>query len=166
MIFVTVGTHEQAFNRLLEEIDDLKKENKLVEPVFIQSGYSTLKPKYCEYKAFLSYDEMNSYVEKADIIITHGGPSSFIMALQHKKIPIVVPRRKEFNEHINDHQLEFCQYIYEHKKNIILVTDLNDLLFAINSLKDKSLKKEFNFLSNTDNFNKRLQKTIDNMFEG
>ena len=30
MIFVTVGTHEQNFNRLIEKIDVLKKEDKII----------------------------------------------------------------------------------------------------------------------------------------
>ena len=38
----------------------------------------------------LPYDQMLENVEKADIVITHGGPSSFIMPLQIGKIPIVV----------------------------------------------------------------------------
>ena len=31
MIFVTVGTHEQPFNRLIEEIDRLKQEGVITE---------------------------------------------------------------------------------------------------------------------------------------
>ena len=33
MIFVTVGTHEQPFNRLVEYVDQLKKE-KIIEVVY------------------------------------------------------------------------------------------------------------------------------------
>ena len=47
MIFVTVGTHEQPFNRLIEGVDILKKDNIIQEPVVIQTGYSTYEPKYC-----------------------------------------------------------------------------------------------------------------------
>lgn len=39
MIFVTVGTHEQQFDRLLKKIDDLKGNGKILEDVFIQSGF-------------------------------------------------------------------------------------------------------------------------------
>ena len=31
MIFVTVGTHEQPFNRLIKKIDDLVREEKITE---------------------------------------------------------------------------------------------------------------------------------------
>ena len=30
MIFVTVGTHEQPFNRLIQKVDELKKDDLLI----------------------------------------------------------------------------------------------------------------------------------------
>ncbi|HEM4221640.1 TPA: multidrug MFS transporter, partial [Streptococcus suis] len=38
MIFVTVGTHEQQFNRLIKEIDLLKKNGSITDEIFIQTG--------------------------------------------------------------------------------------------------------------------------------
>lgn len=35
MIFVTVGTHEQPFNRLIKKIDELKKDGIINEDVII-----------------------------------------------------------------------------------------------------------------------------------
>ena len=45
MIFVTVGTHEQQFNRLIKEVDRLVEEGIIKEEVFIQIGYSDYDPK-------------------------------------------------------------------------------------------------------------------------
>ncbi len=47
MIFVTVGTHEQAFNRLVKFIDNLKKDGIIEEEVVIQTGFSTYEPQKC-----------------------------------------------------------------------------------------------------------------------
>ena len=58
MIFVTVGTHEQQFNRLIKKIDELKEQGTIREPVFIQSGYSTYEPTHCQWKKLLPYKEM------------------------------------------------------------------------------------------------------------
>ena len=58
MIFVTVGTHEQQFNRLVKKIDELKRENVIQEEVFIQIGFSDYEPKYCEWKKLIPYEEM------------------------------------------------------------------------------------------------------------
>ena len=39
MIFVTVGTHEQPFNRLVKKIDDLVADGIIKEKVIIQTGF-------------------------------------------------------------------------------------------------------------------------------
>ena len=38
MIFVTVGTHEEQFNRLVEYMDKLRGANIIDEDVIIQTG--------------------------------------------------------------------------------------------------------------------------------
>ena len=58
MIFVTVGTHEQPFDRLIKKIDCLVKDAIIKEEVFIQIGYSNYLPKYCKYEKMLPFDEM------------------------------------------------------------------------------------------------------------
>ena len=127
MIFVTVGTHEQQFNRLIECVDNLKKDGVIQEDVIIQTGYSTYIPNYCICKKFLSYQEMIKMVQDARIVITHGGPASFIMPLQIGKIPIVVPRRHEFNEHVNNHQINFMRNMNNRMRMLVLVEDINTL---------------------------------------
>ena len=48
--FVTVGTHEQQFNRLIKEVDRLKGEGFIQDDVFIQTGYSNYVPKFCKWE--------------------------------------------------------------------------------------------------------------------
>lgn len=127
MIFVTVGTHEQQFNRLVEYIDNMKRDGLIDEEVVIQTGYSTYEPKYCTWQKLYPYKSMLDFVDKARIVITHGGPSSFIMPLQVGKTPIVVPRRKEFDEHVNDHQVDFALAVAERMGTIITVANIEDL---------------------------------------
>ena len=131
MIFVTVGTHEQQFNRLVECMDQLKLQGILEEEVVIQTGFSTYEPKACTWSKLLPFQEMVSNVARARIVITHGGPSSFIMPLQIGKIPIVVPRQKQFEEHVNDHQLDFCRAVSQRQGNILLAEDMESLRDAI-----------------------------------
>ena len=127
MIFVTVGTHEQQFNRLVQCVDELKRDNIIQEEVIIQTGFSTYEPKYCKWSKLFSYSDMEKNVAAARIVITHGGPSSFIMPLQIGKTPIVVPRKKSFDEHVNDHQVDFCKAVDERMGTIILVDDIEEL---------------------------------------
>ena len=81
MIFVTVGTHEQPFNRLVKKIDELKGNGTIQDDVFIQTGFSTYEPKNCQWSKLIPYNQMIKNVEDARIVITHGGPASFIMPL-------------------------------------------------------------------------------------
>ena len=127
MIFVTVGTHEQPFNRLIEEIDNLKKEGLLLDEVFIQTGFSTYEPKYCKWESMLSYAEMEEYLTISDIIVTHGGPATFMGVLSKGKVPIVVPRLERFGEHVNDHQLEFVKRIINKGYELFIVEDIKQL---------------------------------------
>lgn len=60
MIFVTVGTHEQQFNRLITCVDEMKENGLIKEEVMIQTGFSTYIPKACQWVKMLSYDEMQS----------------------------------------------------------------------------------------------------------
>lgn len=48
MIFVTVGTHEQPFNRLIQKVDELKRDGVIKDDVIIQTGFSTylIKPDF------------------------------------------------------------------------------------------------------------------------
>lgn len=130
MIFVTVGTHEQQFNRLVEYMDNYATTTE--EEIVIQTGFSTYIPKNCKWQKLFSYTEMSEYIKKARIAITHGGPSSFISALQIGKIPIVVPRQKRYGEHVNDHQVHFCEQVAERMGTIYVVEDISVLDKVIN----------------------------------
>lgn len=127
MIFVTVGTHEQPFNRLIQKVDELKRDGIIQEEVIIQTGFSTYEPKYCQWKKLIPYQEMIKNVENARIVITHGGPASFIMPLQIGKTPIVVPRQHQFDEHVNDHQVEFARNVSQRMGTIIPVEHIETL---------------------------------------
>ena len=74
MIFVTVGTHEQPFNRLIQKIDELKKDGTIQDDVIIQTGFSTYEPKYCQWSKLIPYQQMVKNVADARIVITHGHP--------------------------------------------------------------------------------------------
>lgn len=67
MIFVTVGTHEQPFNRLIQKVDELKKDGVITEDVIIQTGFSTYEPKYCQWSKLIPYQQMIKNVADARI---------------------------------------------------------------------------------------------------
>ena len=163
MIFVTAGTHEQQFNRLAAYIDNLKCDGKLSEDVFIQTGFCTYEPKCCEWSKLIPYARIEKFVEDARIIITHGGPSSFIMPLQIGKNPIVVPRQIKYKEHVNDHQVDFVKRAAEHM-GIIPVFDIDDLGNIIENYDRIVLSMNNKMVSNNKSFNKELERIVQDLF--
>ena len=163
MIFVTVGTHEQQFNRLVQKIDDLKRDGIISEEVFMQTGYCTYEPKHCEWSKIIPYSEMIQKVRDARIVITHGGPATFIMPLQEGKIPVVVPRQFQFDEHVNDHQVDFAKFIEQRQGNIIVVTDIEELEKTITNY-DELIHSSLNTVSsNNVKFNENIKAIIDSL---
>lgn len=130
MIFVTVGTHEQPFNRLVESMDKWAGTHH-DEEVFIQTGYTTYEPKHCRFAKFLTREEMIENMKEARIVVTHGGPCCYTDVLRSGKVPIVVPRRKKLGEQIDDHQLEIGRQFARQYKNILLIEDVDKIGDAI-----------------------------------
>ncbi len=165
MIFVTVGTHEQGFERLVKEIDDLKDNGTIKEDVIIQKGYTKYEPKNCISYKLIGYEDMQKNMNEARIIITHGGPASFIAPLTIGKVPIVVPRQKDFNEHVNNHQLEFVKQVVDRDNSLIPCYDINELknLIINYDLIVESMKE--NYKSNNKVFCEKLDKEIKSLFK-
>ena len=164
MIFVTVGTHEQPFDRLISRIDELKGSGVISEDVIIQTGYSTYEPKHCAWSKLLPYSEMVKNVAEARIVITHGGPSSFIMPLQVGKIPIVVPRQEKYSEHVNDHQLLFALEVEKRQKNIIVVRDMEQLDSLITDYDAAVSHLNTGLSSNNERFNSQFSSLVQDLF--
>lgn len=106
-IFITLGSQKFQFNRLLIAVDKLC-EKKIIsgEDVFTQTGYSDYIPQNYRYSNFLDREKFSVEMEKADIVITHGGTGAIIGAIKSGKKVIAVPRRAKYGEHVDDHQLQ------------------------------------------------------------
>lgn len=164
MIFVTVGTHEQPFDRLVECMDRLVEDGMITEEVIIQSGYSTYKVKHCKWQKLFPYKEMEKNFAEARIVITHGGPSSFIMPLQIGKTPIVVPRKIDYNEHVNNHQVDFCKAVAERMGTIIIVEDTEKLVETIRNYDEIVKGMGTGLSSNNAKFCDEFEKIVNGMF--
>lgn len=164
MIFVTVGTHEQPFNRLVKAVDELKRDGVITEDVIIQTGFSTYEPEYCQWDKLIPYKQMIKNVEKARIVITHGGPSSFIMPLQIGKTPIVVPRQHQFYEHVNNHQVEFTRNVAARMGTIIPVENINSLGDIIKNYNQIVADMGHGMSSNNEKFCQKLEQLVKELY--
>jgi len=133
MIFVTLGTHKQQFNRLLMEVDKLVERGK-IKNVIAQIGYSTYIPKNYKWFKFLDFEKMLKVQKKAELIVTHAGVGSIMTALDIRKPIIVVPRVPKYNEHVDDHQT-FTAKELENQGRVIAVYDIKNLGKAIERAK-------------------------------
>lgn len=164
MVFVTVGTHEQPFNRLVEYMDQWAADHD--EEVVMQTGFSTYEPTHCKWQKLFPYSDMREYIDKARIVITHGGPSSFIMPLQTGKIPIVVPRKEAFGEHVNDHQVDFCRKVKERQGNIIVIEEIETLSDIMDRYESITANMTNLLNSNNQAFCEKFGKLVADLFKG
>jgi len=102
MIFVTVGTNEAPFDRLLHAVAGLPRDSELV----VQRGSSTVELENARVYDFMPFDDIVAHVGAARAVITHAGVGSVLVTLNAGKRPIVVARRREFGEAVDDHQLQ------------------------------------------------------------
>lgn len=97
-------------------------------------------------------------------ILTSGGPASFIMPLQIGKTPIVVPRQHQYNEHVNDHQVEFARNVAQRMGTIIPVEDINTLGDIITNYDQIVAGMGHGMSSNNAKFNEELEKLVDELY--
>lgn len=160
MIFVTVGTQDKEFRRLLEEVERLIKCGKINETVVAQIGntkFSTdLDSSKMHLIEFTTPREVDSLIENASFIITHGGVATIIEGLNRGKKIIAVPRLRKYKEHVNDHQLQIIEN-FGNKAFIIGLHGVEELESALERV-DEFVPERY--VSNNERFVARLEEAI------
>ena len=157
MILVILGTQDKEFPRLLEAVDKCIEEGTIKDKVVVQAGQTHYESANMEILDLLPAPEFEELVDKADLIITHGGAGSILMSIKKGKKIIAAPRLAKYGEHHNDHQK---QIISEFAKGgyVLELDDFNKL----GELIKKSQKfKQKRFESNTKNMIKLLENYIE-----
>jgi UDP-N-acetylglucosamine transferase subunit ALG13 len=108
--------------------------------VTAQIGHSNYKANHYDCFKFCTTDEYDDYIENSSLIICHAGVGTIVKALKSGKRVITVPRLSEFNEHVDDHQLEIVRY-FEESGHVIGCENLDDLLPSIYKAKEFVPKK-------------------------
>lgn len=106
MIFVSLGTQDKSFVRLLMKIDEMIEAKMIQDEVVVQAGSTKYESKNMKVLNFIPMNEFNTYIEKCDFMITHAGVGTIINGINHGKKVIAVARREKYGEHENDHQVE------------------------------------------------------------
>jgi UDP-N-acetylglucosamine transferase subunit ALG13 len=125
-IVATVGTCEYPFDRLVSAIDEVGS----THDVLVQTGVSRVRPRFANGVPFMPFGALSSHMEHARVVVTHAGIGSILLAHAHGKRPIVVPRRHDLGEQVDDHQIGFARAMAD-EGQIVLVEDPADLRDAI-----------------------------------
>lgn len=153
MILVTLGTQFEPFDRLLKELD----KQDLNEEIIVQAGHTKFESSKMKILDFIPYEEMNDLVDKARIIITHGGTGSIVEPLKKGKVIIGCARLEKYGEHVDDHQTELVS-IFSEEGYILELKDGESLNKVLKQAETFVPKK---YESNTDCFIAKLSERID-----
>ena len=127
MIFVTVGSTQMGFPRLIDALAALPGSQ-----LSVQYGATPPPAHAAEAVAFLSSEQVVERIEAADVVVCHAGVGSILRAVRAGHTPVVVPRSGRLSETVDDHQMELARALADEGK-VIAVFDESTLAAAVAS---------------------------------
>jgi len=158
MILVLLGTQNNSFFRLLDEIENCINSGLINEEVIVQAGHTSYHSDKIKILDFISESEINELIKKANYIITHGGVGSIISGIKSNKKVIAVSRLSKYNEHVNDHQIQIVNKF----NNDGYIIGLNDVSLLKNGIEKISTFIPKKYTSSTQNILNIVSNYIDN----
>lgn len=152
MIFVTLGTQDKPFKRLLDYLEN----SDIKDEIIVQNGFTEYESNKLKLFKYLDKDDFDNYLKKADLIICHAGVGTIVNCLKNDKKVLAVPRLSKYGEHQNDHQLQIANAYFQ-KGYILVMNDNDDFDEKIAELRKFEPKK---FVSNNEIFVNKLKKYI------
>ncbi len=120
MILVVAGLHDLPFDRLVRAAASLGGDEELV----VQRGTSRVEVPGASTFESLSAQRLAKAYRDARIIIGQASPGVLFDAVAVGKTPILVPRRPELGEHVDDHQVQFSRFVSD---RAVIVSDVSEL---------------------------------------
>ena len=105
MILVTVGTHEQQFDRLVEAAAALGGDEHMV----VQYGTSKITDGPASGSTSCRSTSWPSRRARARVVVSHAGVGSIVLARRYGHRPIIMPRRPHLGEHVDEHQMQLTR---------------------------------------------------------
>ena len=124
MIFVTLGTQEYQFDRLLSGLEGVGEE------LVVQGGPSSVRPAGATWFDFLEYPELLEHIRRARVVVSHAGIGSVMTVVAEGKRPVVVPRLNRYSETVDDHQVPIARRLAD-AGLVSLVEDPDQLAAAL-----------------------------------
>jgi len=124
-VVVALGTWEQSFRRLVEQLVPLVPRDA---DVLWQTGHTDVTGLVPQPRPWVSPETMLRAMAEADVVVTHAGMGATLDALDAGRCPIVVPRRPENGEQLDDHQVQLAAEL--DRRSLAVVRDVGDLTAA------------------------------------
>lgn len=105
-VFITVGLNSYPFGRMLDAAQAAIPSGAETR---WQTGTAAWAAKDGTSKPTMGSDEVQANMAWADVVVSHAGTGSSLAALHAGKRPILVPRRADRDEHVDDHQRQISQ---------------------------------------------------------
>jgi len=135
MIFVVLGTWEMPFTRPLAEIERAAAQQLLPQPIVVQAGKTSYESRHMRIVPFFGREELERMYEQASLLICQAGVGSIMLGLRKGKKVIGIARRRQFDEHIDDHQLEILE-VFAKAGNILPWEGNGDLPAVLERARD------------------------------
>ena len=104
LIFLTLGTHPQPFERALDWAlaargdEDLVIQHGSTPPRSGESGVRWIE--------FAPYEEMVELIRVSSVTVCHAGVGTAVTVVEAGRRPVLLPRLSVHGEHVDDHQLQ------------------------------------------------------------
>jgi UDP-N-acetylglucosamine--N-acetylmuramyl-(pentapeptide) pyrophosphoryl-undecaprenol N-acetylglucosamine transferase len=124
-ILVTLGTQQDfPFSRLVRGVNAARSPGA---SVLWQFGSTPPEGGHDgdERTTTLPHDVLAAQMRAADVVVGHAGVGTALAALDAGKIPVLVPRRRVFGEHVDDHQALIAQALS--KRGLAIVCEADEL---------------------------------------
>lgn len=108
-LFVTLGTIEgYRFDSL---VDAVLGSGLADDRTVWQLGFTRRSDLPGEVSQFVSADEFAKHVRDADVVISHAGVGTILQLLDMGVFPVLATRRRDRNEHVDDHQAQIADTV-------------------------------------------------------
>lgn len=165
MIFVTVGTSQYPFARLIHWAISAHQKVCPQEKLIIQYGKVKIGRsgnKNIRMYPLVPFSKMERIIARSRIVVTHCGIGNILLCLKNGKKAVVAARVKKYGEHVSDHQKEGLEYLSQ--KKVIISVDTQQELEKLFS-RAKTFNQNFSGIPRTDFVIKTTQ-LLDQLFQG
>jgi UDP-N-acetylglucosamine transferase subunit ALG13 len=126
MILIIVGTASFPFYRMNDVFDRILRKRKNQERIVYQHGTTPvvrIREPNVTVETIFPFEQLQHFMKEARVIIAHGGLATIYQAIRANNTPHVLARRKEFHEHVDNHQVFFTEYLIREKLIYPLLPD-------------------------------------------